>query len=351
LFQGQSLIALPTTTPVSIASGATFDVNGRTQQIASLTGPAGSSVTLGTGQLIVSSATNTIFSGTISGNGGALVKQGAGTLTLAGMNSYTGLTTVSGGTLAVNGSVAGAMNINSSGTLGGIGSVNGLVTVGSGGTLTPGNGGQPGSLTVGSLSLQNGSQTNIVLAGTTQGTGYSAVLSSGALSVGGTLSVTEGSGFSPSPSAITSFDILSGSSLSGTFSSINLPSLPAPMGWNLSQLYTAGIITATPFIPGDFSRDGHVDASDLLVMMQALADSSDYEANHGDLTDAQLDLIGDINGDGVFNNADVQALILFLQSGGGSTASVPEPSALVLLIMGATGCLLLQRGRAKRVSV
>lgn len=100
--QGASIGVLPITTTVSISSGATLDVNGVAQQIASLSGPSGSSVTLGSGQLIVSSASGTsTFSGTISGSGGSLVKSGASTLTLGGANSYTGGTTISGGVLKV----------------------------------------------------------------------------------------------------------------------------------------------------------------------------------------------------------------------------------------------------------
>ena len=143
---------LPAGTDVTIASGATLDVNGMTQQIASLSGPTGSVVTLGAGQLIVSSATSTQFAGTISGNGGSLVKQGAGTLTLAGANSYTGPTSVNGGTLRVNGSISGDVAVNSGGTLQGSGTIGGVVIVASGGTLAPGN--SPGVLTVGSLEFE-----------------------------------------------------------------------------------------------------------------------------------------------------------------------------------------------------
>ena len=99
-YQGRSVGPLPTTTDVTIAGGATLDVNGLTQQIRSLSGAAGASVTLGAGQLVVNSPNNTRFGGTISGTNGTLVKSGAGTLTLAGRNTYTGATTVSAGTLA-----------------------------------------------------------------------------------------------------------------------------------------------------------------------------------------------------------------------------------------------------------
>ena len=44
----------------------------------------------------------------ISGSGGTLVKDGAGTLTLTGSNTYTGLTSVNAGTLSVTGSIGSA---------------------------------------------------------------------------------------------------------------------------------------------------------------------------------------------------------------------------------------------------
>ncbi|MBV0914191.1 autotransporter outer membrane beta-barrel domain-containing protein [Anianabacter salinae] len=49
---------------------------------------------------------STTFSGNATGNGGALIKQGTGTFTLTGTNTYRNGTTVSAGTLAVSGGAA-----------------------------------------------------------------------------------------------------------------------------------------------------------------------------------------------------------------------------------------------------
>src|SRR5215475_3557332 len=89
------------------------------QTIGSLTGSG--NVTLGVGTLTTGNDnTNTAFSGVISGAGG-LTKIGNGTFSLTGINTYTGPTTVNGGTLAVNGSIAGSVFVNNGGTLGGNG--------------------------------------------------------------------------------------------------------------------------------------------------------------------------------------------------------------------------------------
>ena len=71
---------------------------------------------------------------------GSLVKVGTGTLTLSGINSYRGTTSVDGGTLLVNGSIAASSltTVGNGATLGGNGVV-GNTVIGAGGTLAPGN--------------------------------------------------------------------------------------------------------------------------------------------------------------------------------------------------------------------
>ncbi|MEI6239476.1 MAG: autotransporter-associated beta strand repeat-containing protein [Planctomycetia bacterium] len=80
-------------------------------------------------------------------NGGLLNKLGLGDLILTGSNTYTGVTTVSAGRLAVNGSLdaASAVTVLAGATLGGSGVVGGVTTVA--GILAPGN--SIGTLTIG----------------------------------------------------------------------------------------------------------------------------------------------------------------------------------------------------------
>jgi autotransporter-associated beta strand protein len=95
-------------TTLAISNGATWQMtgansttNGATRTIGGLSGNGTVQTTTSgfTHNLAVNKASGTdIFSGVIAGSG-ALVKQGAGTLVLGGVNSYTGNTVVSGGSL------------------------------------------------------------------------------------------------------------------------------------------------------------------------------------------------------------------------------------------------------------
>ncbi|MEZ0168378.1 autotransporter domain-containing protein [Microvirga sp. TS319] len=120
-----------------VIDGGTFDLSGRDQTVAGLSGRSGS-LLLGNGNLVVDQGEGSTFGGAINGSG-TFTKIGAGRLDLTGNSPFTGGTFVNGGTLAVNGSLSGSnVTVNNGGTLGGNGTVGGIVA-GNGGIVAPGN--------------------------------------------------------------------------------------------------------------------------------------------------------------------------------------------------------------------
>lgn len=129
-------------------------------------------------------------SGAIGGAGG-LWKNGTGTLTLTGVNSYTGNTNVEKGKLVVNGSLASSVRVLKNGTLGGTLSIAGNLT--NLGTLAPGN--SPGTITVNGNYLEAGT-LDIEVWGLTAGTQHDQVVVSGTATfqAGSNLKVTKTGG-------------------------------------------------------------------------------------------------------------------------------------------------------------
>ena len=130
----------------TVGGTGTLDLNNFANRIDVLIGEVGSKVLLDAATLTTGkNAINTTFAGVISETGN-VIKQGTGSLTLSGANTYTGNTDINAGTLIVDGSIASSLltSVNSGGTLAGSGTT-GEVIINSGGILSPGN--SPGTLT------------------------------------------------------------------------------------------------------------------------------------------------------------------------------------------------------------
>ena len=126
----------------------------------------------------------------LTGTGG-LTKSGAGRLTLNGSNTYAGATTVTAGSLFVDGGQAnGAVQVDAGGTLGGSGVIGGAATID--GVLSPGN--SPGVLTVDGLVLAGSSTSIFEIDGLVRGTQYDGldITGSSGPTYGGTLSLVFG---------------------------------------------------------------------------------------------------------------------------------------------------------------
>ena len=68
-------------------------------------------------------------------------------------------------------------------------------------------------------------------------------------------------------------------------------------------------------------------------MLNFLTDENAYKSSLN-LTDNQLLLIGDLNGDVQVDNSDLQSLLALLKSGGGSISTVPEPTSVSMIVLG-----------------
>lgn len=175
--------------------------------------------------------TTQTLAGVISGTG-TFNMNGAGTLVLSAINTYTGPTDVNSGILDVSGSIASssAVNVASGGTLTGSGSIDTtLVTIHSGATFAPGTPGVAGtSMAIGGdLAFQSGA---IYLVQLNPATASRANVS-GTASLNGTVQAN----FAAGSYVVKQYTILTAAGgVSGTFAGISNIGLPAGFADSLS---------------------------------------------------------------------------------------------------------------------
>src|SRR5262245_17506352 len=167
-----------------------------------------------------------------------LEKIGAGNLVLTATNTYSGPTTVSAGTLTVNGSIASsAVTVAAGAMLTGTGTV-GATTILSGGAFAPGN--SPGTMTVqGNLAFQSGALYLVQVNSTT----VSNTVVSGSATLAGTVQAA----FTAGSYATRMYTILSAAGGLGgtTFNALTTSNLPAGFTASLSYTATDAILNLT----------------------------------------------------------------------------------------------------------
>jgi autotransporter-associated beta strand protein len=179
------------------------------------------------------------FQGMITngGTGGVVAtlvnKVGTGAWTLTGASTHTGLTTVSAGTLRLNGSFAAApITVASGATLAGSGATGGVVTVSSGGKLNPGSSdGAAGTFTSSAgLNAASGSTLVFDLGPTPAATSDKITVSGGVFTLGTTVNAQINfldltAGLAPG-----TYSLVDGASTLAASSSTVVPILPAATG-------------------------------------------------------------------------------------------------------------------------
>lgn len=216
---------------------------------------------------VVNAATTLTMTGGMSATTGALAKVGGGTLAFTNAWLHTGGTTISAGTLQLNGSLASGCIVTNNATLTGSGIVNGAVSIAAGANLRPGlDGSDTSPLTInGTLTL---SGTTIIAINRTNAIRASTVTGITSLNRGGTLTVTN---VGQVLQVGDTFTLFNAGSMIGTFTATNLPPLTAGLNWwtgsssatvvdysvnqaptayNLSMTATSGIPAALKIIGG-----------------------------------------------------------------------------------------------------
>jgi autotransporter-associated beta strand protein len=228
----------------------------------------------GTRTLTVSDGTNAVdLSLEVPIYNGGVAKNGAGTLRLTATNTYAGGTTVSAGRLLVNnaggsGTGSGSVTVNG-GALGGTGTVAGAVLLNSAGTLAPGTPAAIGRLTLGSAPTLLG--TNFLRVDRNGGATLADKLavSSGTLTYGGTLVVSNVGAALVGGEVFTNF---AAAAYAGAFTAMTLPALnDAGLNWYTGGLTNSGTLKVNRRPAAGLLTFTNVAATGLQIPLAALA--------------------------------------------------------------------------------
>jgi hypothetical protein len=105
--------------------------------------------------------------------------------------------------------------------------------------------------------------------------------------------------------------------------------------------------TAPP-APGDYNKDGHVNAADITALELALTNLSLYQSTYS-VSNSDLAAINNLpnNPGSSLNNSKLATLEADLIAGDGTLSAVPEPGSFILLALGGLGLAAAKKRMAK----
>jgi autotransporter-associated beta strand protein len=313
---------------VTIENTGRLDMNGFNDTIAGLVSGVGQTtgvVQQGAGNLTLSSnGGDDSFYGSITGSG-TLTKTGTSIARLRGSNTLGPVNVNSGSLLMYGANTTGNVTLNG-GTFGGPGSVTGSVTANSGSHIAPG--ASIGNFNVGPLTLNAGSQLDFELGSSGVG---DRILVNGPLTLnGGVVDLTNISGsFTP----FSFYTLITFSSLVGDVANLTANG-PAGFDYQLVQSGNSVSLAVLPQgVSGDFNDDGMVDAADYVVWRKFF--------------DVDIDLPNDEDLPGPIGTGehDMWYQNFSRSEQSGHSGQVPEPTAMVLLVLGMIGLVVGRRFR------
>ncbi|MCT2538724.1 beta strand repeat-containing protein [Sedimentimonas flavescens] len=340
----------------TINSGATLDITGYNTPVKALSG-SGTVTNSGAADQTLTLIGTSTFSGVIEDgatNAISVARNGTGTTTLGGVNTYTGATTVNGGTLAINatGSIQNTSGITvaSGATLSvdgaGGDAINDSATIDNSGTFaltgsdeTVGSIFGSGNIALNSNTLTTGDATDAEVSGVVSGSGDLVKQGSGALTLSGASTATGALVANAGTTVVSgswagdvennaTFDLTGTSTVGGTFTNTTTGAITNSTGGaalltGLTDFISAGAIGS---VPGSIAvstqnmtyRDGHneigtvsFDVSDTITEERTAGPSwagTGYTENFATAADGVFTTAGDFTTTGSLTHGSTAAL-------------------------------------------
>ena len=129
------------------------------------------------------------------------------------------------------------------------------------------------------------------------------------------------------PQAGDSYSVITAGSISGSFSTISVPTLANGLRWGLES--SSGSLTFRVLMPGDFNGDNQIDAIDFTIWRNSQGTTGSF-------------LMADGNGNGIVDLADYTQWNNAYSSLLAPSISIPEPSCMALVLFSCCFCCYIR---------